>query len=66
MYINPYGNSAPYELRKRVEDLKKKMKKELENEAPDINKLNKIQEALYMPDIFTNSYIGYERFRNPW
>ena len=66
MYINPYRNSAPYELRQRVDDLKKKMSKELENEELDINKINKIQEALYMPDLFNNCFIGYERFKSPW
>ena len=66
MYVNPYKNSAPYQLKKRVEELKDKMSKELENEQVDIDKINKIQEALYMPDIFGNSYVGYERFRNPW
>lgn len=66
MYVNPYGNSAPYELRKRVEDIKKKMSEELEKDAPNLYELNKIQEALYMPDMFTNSFIGYERFRSPW
>jgi len=66
MYINPYGNSAPYELRKRVDDLKKKMKKELENKEVDIDKINKIQEALYMPDLFNENHVGYERYRNPW
>ena len=66
MYVNPYRNSAPYELRQYVEKLKEKLKKELKNPQPDITKLNKIREAMYMPDIFENSYIGYERFRNPW
>lgn len=66
MYVNPYGNSAPYKLRKQVEALKKKMKEELEKPEPDITRLNKIQESLYLPDLFSGEYTGYERFRSPW
>ena len=66
MYVNPYGNSAPYELRKAVEKLKKKMKEERESEKPNIEKINKIQEALYMPDLFGNYLPGLERYRSPW
>ena len=66
MYVNPYGNSAPYELRAAVDKLKKKLEEECKSEKPNIQKINKIQESLYMPDLFTNSYLGNERYRNPW
>ena len=66
MYVNPYGNSAPYELRKHVENLKKKIAEEAQKPDADIDRINKIQEALYIPNLFGNTYRGYERFRNPW
>ena len=67
MYVNPYANSAPYELRKHVDDIREKMKSELEKPAPDLKKLNKLREAMFMPDIFSQTYMGgYERFRSPW
>ena len=66
MRRDPYSNTIPYQARKAVEDINKKIGEEEKKPAPDAHKLNKMKEERYMPGLFADVMGYYDRFRSPW
>ena len=56
----------PYAAKKAVEEVNKEISKEMKKEKPDAHRINKLEEARYMPGLFSDVMGYYERFRNPW
>ena len=66
MRKNPYSDKAPYEVRKAVEGINKEIEEELKEIRPDMYRINKLREEMYMPGLFSDVYGYYDRFRSPW
>ena len=66
MRRDPYSNTIPYQARKAVEDINKKIGEEEKKPAPDAHRLNKMKEERYMPGLFADVMGYYDRFRSPW
>lgn len=66
MAWSPYIYGIPYEAKKAAEEATKAIKEELQQIKPDINKINRLNEARFMPGLFSDVYGYYARFRSPW